>query len=126
MAYRSPLHGKADTPWLATLSRSAKTRPMIRYDTSDHDEALRAANVTPHVAQNNSPTKTGKQRKSAIDGRTTRHAGYGMSQTRRKMIECIFGGKQHGTLPHPHSQIARCIGGFRAKLTKTPQVFLQN
>ena len=69
------------------------------YDTSDHVEALRAANVTPHVAQNNSPTKTGKPRKSAIDGRTTRHEGYGMSQTRRKMIECIFGwGKQHGTM----------------------------
>jgi hypothetical protein len=69
------------------------------YDTSDHVAALRAANVTPHVTQNNSETKTGKQRRSAIDGRTTRHAGYGMSQTRRAMIECIFGwGKQHGTM----------------------------
>ncbi len=55
--------------------------------------------MTPHVTQNNSETKTGKQRRSAIDGRTTRHAGYGMSQTRRAMIECIFGwGKQHGTM----------------------------
>jgi hypothetical protein len=44
-------------------------------------------------------TKTGKQRRSAIDGRTTRHEGYGMSQSRRAEIECIFGyGKQHGTL----------------------------
>jgi transposase len=69
------------------------------YDTSDHVAALRLANVTPHVTQNNSATKTGKQRRSAIDGRTTRHAGYGMSQTRRAMIECIFGwGKQHGTM----------------------------
>jgi hypothetical protein len=69
------------------------------YDTSDHVAALRAASVTPHVTQNNSETKTGKRRKSAIDGRTTRHAGYGMSQTRRAMIECIFGwGKQHGTM----------------------------
>lgn len=69
------------------------------YDASDHVAALRAANVTPHVTQNNSETKTGKQRRSAIDGRTTRHAGYGMSQTRRAMIECIFGwGKQHGTM----------------------------
>ncbi len=60
---------------------------------------LRVANVTPHVAQNNGTTKTGKARSSAIDARTTRHAGYGMSQTRRKMIECIFGwGKQHGTM----------------------------
>jgi hypothetical protein len=32
------------------------------------------------VAQNQSQTKTGKLRRSAIDGRTTRHAGYGLSQ----------------------------------------------
>ena|ERR1700687_4800053 len=42
---------------------------------------------------------TGKRRRSAIDGRTTRHQGYGMSQSCRAMIECIFGwGKQHGTM----------------------------
>jgi len=36
---------------------------------------------------------------SAIDKRTTRHNGYGMSQTCRKMIECVFGwGKLHGTM----------------------------
>ena len=42
-------------------------------------------NATPHVAQNN------KNRKSAIDGRTTRHAGYTISQQKRKRIEEIFG-----------------------------------
>jgi transposase len=69
------------------------------YDSKDHVAALRKVGVTPHVAQNQSETQTGKQRSSAIDARTTRHAGYGMSQTRRKMIECIFGwGKQHGTM----------------------------
>jgi len=53
----------------------------------------------PYVTQNNGPTKTGKSRRSAIDERTTRHQGYGMSQSRRAMIECIFGwGKQHGTM----------------------------
>ena len=65
------------------------------FDTADHVAALRKMNVTPHVAQysNSGP------RKSAIDARTTRHAGYGLSQTRRKAVECIFGwGKQHGTL----------------------------
>jgi transposase len=68
-------------------------------DTSDHVAALRDIGVTPHVAQNNATTKTGRQRKSAIDGRTTRHDGYRMSQSRRAMIECIFGyGKQHGTM----------------------------
>ena len=60
---------------------------------------LRAINVTPHVTQNDCITAAGKRRRSAIDGRTTRHEGYGMSQSRRAMIECIFGwGKQHGTM----------------------------
>jgi hypothetical protein len=36
-------------------------------------------------------TATGKRRKRAIDGRTTRHQGYGLSQSCRAMIECIFG-----------------------------------
>jgi hypothetical protein len=57
------------------------------YDTADHVANLRAKNVTPHVTQNDSLTKTGQRRKSAIDARTTRHQGYGMSQTRRAMIE---------------------------------------
>jgi len=41
--------------------------------------------VTPHVAQN----ETG--RRSRIDGRTTRHAGYAVSQIKRKLVEQIFG-----------------------------------
>jgi hypothetical protein len=45
------------------------------YDTADHVANLRASNVTPHVTQNDSPTKTSKRRKSAIDGRTT-HSGH--------------------------------------------------
>lgn len=69
------------------------------YDTAGHVADLRAAEITPHVARNDAETKTGKRRRSAIDGRTTRHPGYGVSQTRRKMIECVFGwGKQHGTM----------------------------
>jgi len=74
---------------------AAKTRPMTRPITAK----LRAINVTPHVTQNDSVTSTGKRRQSAIDARTTRHEGYGMSQSRRAMIDCIFGwGKQHGTM----------------------------
>lgn len=69
------------------------------YDTSDHVAALRKMKVTPHVAQNDAPTKTGKRRRSAIDGRTTRHIGYALSQSCRARIECIFGwGKLHGTM----------------------------
>ena len=42
-------------------------------------------NVTPHVSQNN------KNRRSAIDGRTTSHPGYAISQRKRKRVEEIFG-----------------------------------
>jgi hypothetical protein len=55
------------------------------YDASDHVAALRRMSVTPHVAQNDSLTKTGKRRRSAIDSRTTRHIGYQISQACRKM-----------------------------------------
>jgi len=55
------------------------------YDTRDFVQAMRLLQVTPHVAQN----ITG--RASAIDERTTRHAGYAISQQQRKRIEEIFG-----------------------------------
>ena len=55
------------------------------YDTHDFVEQLRDLQVTPHVAQNNT------NRRSAIDGRTTRHDGYQVSQRKRKRIEEIFG-----------------------------------
>src|ERR1700704_3520776 len=86
--------------------------------TKGHVEDLRAINVTPHVAQNNCPAKIGKRRGSSIDARTTRHASYGMSQKRRKMIECIFGwGKQHGTMRKAkHRGVARIAGGFLLNL----------
>jgi hypothetical protein len=88
------------------------------YDTADHVAKLRASNVTPHVTQNNGQTKTGKSRRSAIDERTTRHQGYGMSQSRRAMIECIFGwGKQHGTMRKTkHRGICRVAADFMLNL----------
>ena len=55
------------------------------YDTKDFVAKAREMKATPHVAQNN------KRRKSAIDGRTTRHAGYKISQQKRKRVEEIFG-----------------------------------
>jgi hypothetical protein len=71
------------------------------FDTSEFVSACREMNITPHVAQNcyEYDTKTGKRarRKSRIDGRTTRHPGYALSQVIRKMIETLFGdSKQHG------------------------------
>ena len=88
------------------------------YDTTDHVAQLRAINVTPHVTQNDSITATGKRRQSAIDGRTTRHEGYGMSQSCRAMIECIFGwGKQHGTMRKTkHRGIASVATDFMLNL----------
>jgi hypothetical protein len=81
---------------------------------SGYVAALRAANVTPHVAQHNYVTKSGRKRKSAIDGRTTRHEGYGLSQTCRKVAECIFGwGKRHGTMRKTrHRGLDRAAGDF--------------
>jgi transposase len=88
------------------------------YDTADHVAHLRAINVTPHVTQNDSITSTGKHRQSAIDGRTTRHEGYGTSQSRRAMTECIFGwGKQHGTMRKTkHRGIAAVAADFLLNL----------
>src|SRR5277367_1122280 len=88
------------------------------YDTADHVANLRAIGVTPHVTQNQAVTKTGKNRNSAIDDRTTRHPGYGMSQSRRAMVECIFGwGKQHGTMRKTkHRGVARVAADFLLNL----------
>ena len=55
------------------------------YDSEVFVNELRSLNVTPHVAQNDNG------RRSAIDGRTTRHAGYAVSQRIRKRIEEAFG-----------------------------------
>ena len=55
------------------------------FDAQDFVNELRSMRVTPHVAQNMSG------RRSAIDGRTTRHAGYAASQRIRKRIEEAFG-----------------------------------
>jgi hypothetical protein len=84
------------------------------YDAKDHGETLPAFDGTPHVAQNNRLTKTGRRRSSAIDGRTTRHESYHLSQKRRKMIECMFGGgKQHGTMRQTkHRGIAKVAADF--------------
>ena len=57
------------------------------YDTQEFVRELRGRNITPHVAQNNN------NRRSAVDERTTRHAGYEVSQRKRKRkrVEQSFG-----------------------------------
>jgi transposase len=56
------------------------------YDTYDFARDCREINVTPHIAQTSDV-----RRRSAIDDRTTRHAGYLVSQRKRKLVEEIFG-----------------------------------
>lgn len=51
------------------------------YDTRGFVDELRERNVTPNTSR----------RRSAIDGRTTRHPGYSVCQVRRKRVEEIFG-----------------------------------
>jgi IS5 family transposase len=70
---------RADRPKAITLGADKA------YDAEDFVNELRSMNVTPHVAQNTSG------RSSAIDGRTTRHSGYALSQRIRKRIEEAFG-----------------------------------
>jgi transposase len=70
---------RADRPNAITLGGDKA------YDAEDFVNELRAMKVTPHVAQNTNG------RSSAIDGRTTRHAGYAVSQRIRKRIEEAFG-----------------------------------
>lgn len=81
------------------------------YDAAAFVEDLRAINVTPHIAQNNA------RRRSAIDGRTTRRAGYAVSQKKRKRIEEPFGwGKTIGGLARPMLRGAAHLG-FKFILT---------
>jgi transposase len=70
---------RADQPRAITLGADKA------YDAADFVNELRSMRVRPHVAQN------AGRRRSAIDGRTTRHAGYAVSQRIRKRIEEAFG-----------------------------------
>ena len=56
------------------------------YDTADFVAGCRDLKITPHVAQN-----VHARHRSALDGRTTRHPGYAISQRCRKRVEEVFG-----------------------------------
>ncbi len=95
--------GTAERDVVSGLLRGARERTFRpttlggdkNYDTRDCVRQMRHAGVTPHVAQN-----TARRGGSAIDGRTTRHAGYAVSQRIRKRVEEIFGWM-------------KTVGGFR-------------
>jgi transposase len=81
------------------------------FDTAGFVADMRDFNVTPHVAQNTT------NRSSAIDGRTTNHPGYAISQQKRKRIEEPFGwGKTIGGLARPMLRGAKKLD-FKFTLT---------
>ena len=79
------------------------------YDSADFVAALRRMVVTPHVAQ--------RIRYSAIDGRTTQHPGYALSQRRRKKIEEPFGWAK--TVGGMAQTVHRGLDRVRAQFTMT-------
>jgi hypothetical protein len=94
--------GTAERDVVPRLLYDAKLRRFIRrhwvpikaYDARACVAAIRDERVTPHVAQNTNG------RRSASDRRTTRHAGYALSQRARKRVEEVFGW-------------LKTVGGFR-------------
>jgi hypothetical protein len=74
---------------LADLTEGGRRRVTVgadkAYDTQDFVATVRELQATPHVTQNN------QNRRSAIDGRTTRHSGYRASLSKRWLVEKPFG-----------------------------------
>jgi len=82
---------------LEELQQGRSTRITVGadkgYDAKDFVSTVRELGITPHVSQNTS------NRRSAIDGRTTRHPGYNVSLSKRWLVEKPFGWlKQIGPL----------------------------
>ncbi|HEX3846702.1 MAG TPA: IS5 family transposase [Steroidobacteraceae bacterium] len=82
------------------------------YDTREFVAECRALGVTPHVAQNYA-----RPGGSAIDARTTRHAGYLASQRIRKRIEEAFGWGKDGRPMRKMRVRGFRSAGFMAALT---------
>jgi transposase len=93
MAQVSPATGTAERDFAVSVAHTIPGRHERitlggdkLYDTAACVAGLRGEGMTPHVAQHESARPS-----SAIDDRTTRHPGYGVSQRKRKRIEEIFG-----------------------------------
>lgn len=81
---------------LALLDRRQVARRITlgadkAYDVTAFVDELRTRRVTPHIAIDGRVSKLGVVRKTAVDGRATRHSGYRASQICRKRIEEVFG-----------------------------------
>ena len=82
------------------------------YDTAGFVAAARDLSVTPHVAQN-----LNRHGGSAIDGRTTRHDGYQVSQIIRKRLSAWRGDESHASLAlhNVQARVPASVPGSRAR-----------
>jgi IS5 family transposase len=89
--FLSEAHGRAERDAAMLMAETIPGGKRVtlsgdkNYDTQELVRELRGMNITPHVAQNDT------NRRSAVDQRTTRHAGYEVSQRKRKRVEQSFG-----------------------------------
>lgn len=101
---------EAGVEMLTTLEPRARRRTLGAdkgYDTPDFVAGVRACGTSPHV----SPNLHERRPTSAIDGRTTRHAGFAISQLKRKVVEEGFGwGKTIGGLRKLHHRGREKVG----------------
>jgi hypothetical protein len=82
------------------------------YDIEPFIEGSREINVTPHVAQNTT------NRCSRNDERTTRHAGYRLSQVARRLIESVFcDAERHGILDRRRCEAWQNATALHARTT---------
>jgi transposase len=90
-AFLSEANGRAERDAALLMAEAIPAGKRVtlggdkNYDTREFVRELRGMNITPHVSQNTT------NRRSAIDERTTRHAGYEVSQRKRKRVEQSFG-----------------------------------
>ncbi len=90
---RAPSYHAEREAALAMLQRLGRRRRRRTlgadkgYDAPEFIAGVRALGFTPHV----SPNRHRYRRRSTVDGRTTRHAGYAVSQRKRKLVEEGFG-----------------------------------
>ena len=105
-----PAERDAAAEMLTTLEPRARRRTLgadKAYDTTDFVADVRACHTTPHVSQN----IHARRLTSAIDDRTTRHAGFDVSQMKRKLVEEGFGwGKTIGGLRKLHVRGREKVG----------------
>jgi hypothetical protein len=87
----TPADGYGERDAALVMMAGLRGRHRIRvaaykgYDVRDFVAELRYTTVTPHTAQH------ATRRRSTVDGRTTRHPGYAISQRKRKLVEQGFG-----------------------------------